>query len=135
MTITLGSSGTTVALATSDDCVEALTLDGASLTQEVQLFRAETLLPINRGNRKRSLTFTVKRKPLANAILAAAAMFTHENALAVAARGPDLVLVLSAGGASTTITFGNAVISARHRAPGTTSIHDYSITAGAYTVT
>jgi hypothetical protein len=135
MTITLGTSGTTVALAASGDCVESITLDGQSLVQAVQLMRAETAKPINRGNRLRTLTFTVKRQPLANAILATTAMFNLENALAYAARGPDLVLVFGSGAITCTVTFANATIAARHRAPGTSGITDYTITAGSYAVT
>ncbi len=134
MTITLGTSPS-VTLATTGDCVEAFALDGQSLTQPVALLRAETVRPLNRGNRQRTLSFTVKRAPLANAILAAAAMFNLENGLAQVAAGPGLVLVLSAGGASATITFAYATVAARHRAPGTTGITDYTITCGSYVVT
>jgi hypothetical protein len=128
-TLTLGTGDSAVALATADDTVEELSLDGQSLVQLVQGLRAPIARPLNRGNRTRTLTIRVKRRQAASPILAALAMLEHEHALSVF-RGPTLVLGIGAAGGGFTCTFTDAVIAHRARAPGTASHHDYTIQAG-----
>jgi hypothetical protein len=131
--ITLLDPAGDVPLAAAGDTVEEITLDGQSITQVQQPLRAVTPTPLNRGLRSRSLTLRVKRAPAASPAAALRAVFEHELLLGTR-RGPALALQFSGAGGFT-LTFSHAVLSHRGRAPGTTSTHEYSVQAGAYTIT
>ncbi|MFA6290107.1 MAG: hypothetical protein WC661_22195 [Opitutaceae bacterium] len=132
--IQLGTGGDALALATLDDTVENLLMDGHSVTQERQLFHAATAEMINRGNRSRQITFTVKRKPLASVVLAVRALAQHELDFETKV-GPTFAIAIGSAGAGFKMNFANAVIQHRGRAPGTSSVHDYTVTGGSYTIT
>lgn len=130
--ITLVDTAGNVALATADDVVEDIVLDGQSLMQPQQALRAATTRPLNRGNRQRTLSFRVKKKAVASPAAALKAVFDLEKLLQ-ARLGPTVTLQF-AGTGGFTITFTHAVLAHRGRAPGTVSHHDYTLTAGDYTV-
>jgi hypothetical protein len=129
--ITLVDTAGDVTLASADDSVAEIILDGQSLAQATQGLRAETSEPILRRNRARTLTIRVKRKPVATPALALKHVFEHEKLLGERS-GPSLTLVFTG---SFTITFARATLTHRGSAPGVSSHHEYTITAGAYTVT
>jgi hypothetical protein len=133
-TIQLGTSGSLLTLATLQDTVEELLLEGQSASQEWVLLRAPSAELLNRGNRVRQLSFTVKRRPLASSVLAARAVAQHELDFA-AITGPSFTLTIGTTGAGFVLRFASAVIQHRGRAPGTTSIHNYTVRGGSYTLT
>jgi hypothetical protein len=127
LTVTWGG----ISLAAATEAVSALALDGARAAQVQQCLRAANAKVIDRRNSSRTLAFTVTRAALGSVQLAQAFLFAHQLALDAATATADAIIVLNPGGAPTTYTLKNAVLTAlRGRHVGVTTIHDYTFTGG-----
>ncbi len=132
--IVLGSGPSALTLAGEDDIVEGpLRLDGRPVMDLVQLAFAASQTPVNRGNRARTLEFSVKRAPAASAIAAMEEVFLHELLLAAfdVPTATPLSFTYGEGDAQFTVVFSDVVVTHRGWHQGTTAIHSYSLTAGA----
>lgn len=121
-TISYGS----VELCGTGDIVEGFNLASAPVGQDVELARASAAGAINRGNRRRVFSFSVKKAPKASASAAREFIIDHDIALAA--------LDFAAANQTTTFVYGTktytldqAICTARSTQMGTTVMVDYSI--------
>jgi hypothetical protein len=120
-----------VILADTDrgDVIEDESLNGERLAQVEELLRAEAAQPINRGNNRQEVTFTVSRiHP--DPVCARNFIFTHAQALA--AETADNVTFKN--GDFKPNTLNDALVRAeRGRRIGLTTYHTYTILGGYFT--
>lgn len=136
LTITLGSGAGSVSLAnsaTSTDIVEGITLDGQPIAQLAELARALSAVPINRGDWRHKLAFTVKQASAASPIKGLKAALNQLLAVEACTQ-TSVILVYGTTGDTFTLTVSNCIVRAGVRHQGKMPIIRYDIDGGAYTV-
>lgn len=125
--------GSATYLATGEDSVEGFDLAGEPASQVAEGLRTGTATVLNRLNRRRSFTITVKRLPVASPALARLAMLTHERALESAEVAGDKDITWTYQGI--TCVLRGCVVRHGARQSGVTSIHTYTGSFGALETT